>query len=110
VPRAELACGRVGDDGDGRAAGQTSIKALVGAGCLHGCQLLYLRDVGNRTSTRVGGGACAVRLGPRASRGRTSRVRRRLVVRDGDLSYETETCRARRRPVVRGRDLSWGSL
>jgi hypothetical protein len=60
---------------------------------LHACQLLYLRDVGNRTSMRVGGGACAVRLGPRASRGRTSRARQRLVVRGGDLSCEAETCR-----------------
>jgi hypothetical protein len=90
VPRAELACGRAGDDGDGRAADQTSIKALVGASCLHGGQLLYPRDVGNHTSTRVGGGACAARLGPRASQGRT--------------------CRARRRLLVRGEDLSWGSL
>jgi hypothetical protein len=94
VPRAELACGRVGDDGcDGRAAGQTSIKALVGVSCLHGCQMLYLHDVGNRSSTRVGGGARDVRLGPRASRGRTSCARRRLVVRGGDFSCKAETCR-----------------
>jgi hypothetical protein len=47
----------------------------------------------NRSSTRVGGGARAVRLGPHASRGRTSRARQRLVVRRGDLSCEAETCR-----------------
>jgi hypothetical protein len=66
---------------DGRAVGRTSIKALVGAGHLHGRQLLYPHGVGNRSSTRVGGGAHVVRLGPRANRG-------------GDLSCEAETCRA----------------
>jgi hypothetical protein len=34
------------------------------------------------------------------------RVRRRLVVRGGDLSCEAKTCRARRRLAVRGEDLS----
>jgi hypothetical protein len=92
VPRDELACGRVGDDGDVMAAQpvKLTLRLLLGVSCLHGCQLLCLHDVGNRSSTRVGDGARAVSLGPRASRGQTSRARRRLV--------------------VRGRDLSWGSL
>jgi hypothetical protein len=78
---------------DVRAADQTNIEALVGVSCLHGCQLLYLHDVGNRSSSHVGGGARTMCLGPRASRGRTCRARRRLVVRGGDLSCEAETCR-----------------
>jgi hypothetical protein len=84
----------VGDDGDvmAAAAGQTFIKALAGVGRMHGRQLLFLRDVEIRSSTRVGGNARAVCLGPRTSRGRTSRARRRLVVRGGDLSCEAETC------------------
>jgi hypothetical protein len=64
--------------------------------------------MGNRSSTRVGGGARVVRLGPRASQGRACRVRRRLVVRGGDLSCEVETSRARRRLVVG--DFSSGEL
>jgi hypothetical protein len=55
--------------------------------CLHGRQLLYLHDMGNRSPTRVGGGACAAQHGPRTSRSR------RVVVRGGDLSCEEETCR-----------------
>jgi hypothetical protein len=41
---------------------------------------------------RVSGGARVVRLGPRANGGRTSRARRRLVVRGRDFSCEAETC------------------
>jgi hypothetical protein len=33
-----------------------------------------------------------------------------LLVRGGDSSCEVETCRVRRRLVVRGGDLSWGFL
>jgi hypothetical protein len=44
-----------------------------------------------RSSTRVGGGARTVHLGPRTSRDRTCRARRRLVVRGGDSSCEVET-------------------
>jgi hypothetical protein len=51
-----------------------------------------------RSSTRVGCDARAVHLGPRISRGRTSRARRRLLV--------AETCRVRRRLIVRGGDSS----
>jgi hypothetical protein len=62
--------------------------------------------MGNRSSTRVDGGARVVRLGPRASRGRTCRERRRLVVQGGDFSCKAETCRARSSLVVRGGDFS----
>jgi hypothetical protein len=71
----------------GRAAGQTSIKALGGSGRLHGRQLLHLHDVEIRSSTRVGDDAQAVRLGPHTSRDWTCRVRRRLVVVGRDLSW-----------------------
>jgi hypothetical protein len=80
---------------DGCAAGQTCIKALAGAGRLHGRlhgrQLLFLRDVKIRSSTRVGGDARAVRLGPHTSRSWTCRARRRLVARgrEGFLQWET---------------------
>jgi hypothetical protein len=65
---------------DGRVAGQTNIKALSGAGHLHGRQLLFLHVVEIRSSARVGGKAHAVRLGPRTSQDRTCRARRRLLV------------------------------
>jgi hypothetical protein len=45
---------------------------------LHGCQLLYLHDVGNRSSTHVSFGARAVRLGPSGAG---------ILVRGGDLSW-----------------------
>jgi hypothetical protein len=70
---------------DGRAVGQASIKALVGASYLHGRQLLYLHGVGNPSPTRIGGGART--LGSRGvpwpthqSEPRGGRARRRLVV------------------------------
>jgi hypothetical protein len=91
VPRAELACGRVGDDGDGMAAGQAKIKALVGVSCLHGHQLLYLYGVGNRSSTRVGGGARVVSF--RCASGLTRQS-------EPILSCEAEICHARRKLVV----------
>jgi hypothetical protein len=62
-------------------------------GCLHGRQLLYLHDVEIRSSTHVSSGAHAVHLGPHTSRDWSSRARRRLVVRGGDLSCEAETGR-----------------
>jgi hypothetical protein len=73
--------------GTPRAVPDTSIMALVGAGRLHGNQLLFLHDVEIRSSTHVGGDARAMHLGPCASQGRTCRARRRLVVRGGDLSW-----------------------
>jgi hypothetical protein len=48
---------------------------------------LYLSWRGESFPARVGGGARAVRHGPRTSRSR------RVVVRGGDLSCEAETCR-----------------
>jgi hypothetical protein len=61
-----LACGRVGDDGDVMVARlvRPAFKALVGAGRLHGCQLLSSCDVEIRSFVRVGGDARVVRLGP----------------------------------------------
>jgi hypothetical protein len=93
---------------DGRSAGQASIKTLVGVSCLHGCQLLYLHGVGNRSPTRVGGGARA--LGLCHASWAHAPVGAGLVVRGGDFSCEAETSRTRRRLVVRGGDLSRGSL
>jgi hypothetical protein len=49
---------------DDCAASQTCIKALAEAGCLHGRQLLFPRDVEIRPFVRVGGDARVVRLGP----------------------------------------------
>jgi hypothetical protein len=93
-----------------RAAGQVSIKALVGVSYLHGCQLVYFHGVGNRFPTRVSGGARALgsrrvswpthQSGWRLCEAETSRARRRLLVRGRDLSSEEETSRARRRLVV----------
>jgi hypothetical protein len=71
-------------------SGQARIKAPAGAGRLHGHQLSSSCDVEIRLPARVGGLARAVCLGPRASR------RRRVVLRDGDLSCDAKTCRARR--------------
>jgi hypothetical protein len=45
-------------------ASQTCIKALAGAGRLHGRQLLFPRDMEIRSFVRVGGDARVVRLGP----------------------------------------------
>jgi hypothetical protein len=52
--------------------------------CLHGHQLLYLHGMGNRSSTRVGGGARAV--GFRCASGPTRQP-------EPDFSCEAETCR-----------------
>jgi hypothetical protein len=76
---------------DGRSAGQTNIKALVGVSCLHGRQLLYLHGVGNRPSMLVGGGARAV--GFRCASGPMCQL-------EPDFSCKVETCRVRRRHVV----------
>jgi hypothetical protein len=82
-------CGGVGDDGNVMVAQpiRPALRFLSGAGR----QLLFLHDVEIRSSTRVGGDARAVRLGPRISRGQTSRARRILVV--------AGACRTRRRLV-----------
>jgi hypothetical protein len=68
------------------------IKALAGAGCLHGRQLLFPRDVEIRSFMRVGGDARAARLGPRTSRSRTCRARRRLVPLVGNWSEMQPPC------------------
>jgi hypothetical protein len=73
---------------DGCAASQNCIKALAGAGRLHGRQLLFPRDVEICSSSRIGSVARVVRLGLRTSRSRTCCAWRRLVVRGGDLSCE----------------------
>jgi hypothetical protein len=49
VPRAKLACGRVGDDGDGMAVqpGRPALRLLSGASCLHGppaCVFAWCRE------------------------------------------------------------------
>jgi hypothetical protein len=104
VPRTKLACGRVGDDGDGMAA-QPGINALTllsrPAACA-GCQLVRLHGIGNWSPTRRSGGARA----PDSRR----MSGQRLVARGGELSCRAETCRARRKVVVRDGDLSEGSL
>jgi hypothetical protein len=93
VPQAELACGRVGDDGDGMAAQpvRPALRLLSGVSCLHGRQLLYLHGVGNRSSTRISGGARA--LGFHCASGPTRQS-------EPDLSCEAETSRARQRLLV----------
>jgi hypothetical protein len=63
-----------------------AFKAPAGAGHLHGRQLLSPRDVEIRLPACVGGLARSACLGPRTSRSRTCRARRRVVVGGGDLS------------------------
>jgi hypothetical protein len=96
VPRANLACGRVGDDGDGYAAEQTRIKAHVEANC----------------SRRPPAGVFAWHgeSVPHASWWRRPRleVAPRVVahasVEVGGSPRETETSSASRRLVARGGD------
>jgi hypothetical protein len=96
----------VGDDGDEMAMQPVTpaLRLLSGVSCLHGRQLVYFHGTGNRSATRVGGGAHAlssrarvmahvpVGAGGRSCEAETSRARRRLVVRGRDLSYEAKTC------------------
>jgi hypothetical protein len=91
--RLSFACDRVEVDVDVMVARlvRLAFKAPAGAGCLHGCQLLSSRDVEIRLLACVGGLARAVCPGPHTSRSRTCRVRRRLVVRGGDLSREASS-------------------
>jgi hypothetical protein len=99
VPRAELACGRVGDDGDVIAAQpvRPALRLMAGrAACMTAsyCSRVTWRFILLYASVAM--------LAPcvRAH----ALVRARLLVRGGDLSCEAETCRARRRLVVRGGD------
>jgi hypothetical protein len=106
VPCAKLACGRVGDDGDGMAVqlGKPALRLLSGPAACMGRQLVYLHGAGNRSPRAVVEMSAA--RGRAACRGpRPSRSRGRLA-RGGELSCEAETCRARWKLVVRGRDLS----
>jgi hypothetical protein len=88
VPRAELACGKVGDDGDGMAAQpvRPALRLLSGvAACMAAryCTCMVWGIVPPHASVVVlAPQACALRPGPRTSRSRTCRARRRLGVRD----------------------------
>jgi hypothetical protein len=82
---------------DGCAAGQTRIKALVGASWLHDRQLVYLHGAGKRSPTHFSGGARAPG---------SCRVSWPTHQSEVGGSCEAETCRARRGLLVRGGDLS----
>jgi hypothetical protein len=103
VPRAELACGRVGSDGDVMAA-QPVRPAL---------RLLSKRDACMAASccTSMASGTippCASVVVLVPCIWAHAPVRAGFVVRGGDFSCEAETSRARRRLLMRGGDLSWG--
>jgi hypothetical protein len=89
VPWAELACGRVGDDGDVMAAQpvRPALRLFAGRAICMAASYCILHDVEIRSSICVGGDARVVRPGLRTSRGRTG----------GDLSCEAESCRVRQR-------------
>jgi hypothetical protein len=98
VSRAKLACGKVGDDGDGTMVqqGRPALRLLSGLAACMGRQLVYLHGAGNRSPTRRGGdvrslGSCCVSCPTPQSESRearagteTGRARQRLVVRGGD--------------------------
>jgi hypothetical protein len=100
VPQAELACYRVGDDGDLMAAqsGRATLRLLSGPTACAGRQLVCLHVMGTdplRVVVEV--------LMPRDHAtwcGSCLSQRRRLVVRMSSLSCEAETCHVRRRLVV----------
>jgi hypothetical protein len=101
VPRAELACSRVGDDGDVMAAQpvKLALRLLVGrATCMAAsyCTCMTWRFVPPLALVAV--------LVP-CVRARTP-VGTGLLMRGGDLSCEAESSRVRRRVLVRGGDLS----
>jgi hypothetical protein len=82
VPRAELAYGRVGDDGDVMAARlvRLALRLLAGRAACIAASCCILHDVEIRSSTCVSGSASE------------------STHQSGlDLSCEAETCRARRR-------------
>jgi hypothetical protein len=93
VPRAQLACGSVGDDGDGMTVqpNRPALRLLSGPATCMGRQLVCLHGAGNRSPTHHGG---SVRIPgsrlvswptPRSESGE-ARTGRRLVVRGEDLS------------------------
>jgi hypothetical protein len=100
VPRAELACGRVGDDGNGMVAQlvRPALRLLSrSAACMaaSSCICMEWRIVPPCVSVVVlASWACAVCHGPCTSRSWGE------VERGGDFSCEAETCRARQRLVV----------
>jgi hypothetical protein len=101
VPRAELACGRVGDDVNGMVVqpDRPALRLLSGpADCMTAswCICMARGNVPPRISVVVlAPQARVVCHGPRTSRRWGARARRRLVVRGGDFSCEAETCRGR---------------
>jgi hypothetical protein len=95
VPRAELACCRVGDDGDLMAAqpGGAALRLLSGPAAVAGRRLVYLHGMGNRPHA----------LWWRCSRpGIAPRGVARAWVGGGDYSCERVACRARQRLVGGG--------
>jgi hypothetical protein len=106
VPRAKLACGKVGDDVDGTAVqpGRPALRLFSGPAACMGRQLVYLHGAGNRSPMRHSRGirapgSCRVSWPTPQSELGGARAGRRLVVRGGYLSCEEETC-------VRDGDLS----
>jgi hypothetical protein len=113
VPRAELVCGRVGDDGDGTVVQpiRPALRLLSGsAACMAAsCCICMAWGIVPHTSVVVlapcAMGHAPVGAGGRSCEEKTCRARRRLVVRGEavrgeDLSCEAEACRVRRRLVV----------
>jgi hypothetical protein len=95
VPRGELACCRVRDDGDVMTVqlGRVILRLLSGPAAYTGCQLVCLHGAGNRSSTRRGEDVCVWGLRRASwptpqSEAETCCARRRLVVRGGDCSEE----------------------
>jgi hypothetical protein len=98
VPQAKLACGKVGDDGDGMAVqlSRLALRLLSGPAVCAGRQLVCFHGVGNRFPMRRGEDVCVSR--PRRvpwptpqSESRGAHARRRLVVQGGDLLCEVKT-------------------
>jgi hypothetical protein len=90
VPRAELGCGREGDDGDvmGAQSVRPALRLLAGRAVCMATSCCILHDMEIRSSICVGG------VTESCVRAHAS-VGARLVVRRGDLSCEAETSRAR---------------
>jgi hypothetical protein len=80
VPRAELACSRVGDEGDVMAAQpvRPALRLLAGRAVCMAINCCILHDVEIRSSICVGGVARVVHPCPRTGRSQTCRARRRL--------------------------------
>jgi hypothetical protein len=102
VRRAKLACGRVGDDGNGMVVqpNRPSLRLLSGPVACAGHQLVHLHGVETRSPHTSWWRRSRPRLAPR--------VVAHAPVGVGRSLGEAETCRARRRLVVRGGDLSEG--